>query len=219
MQPASRFEQSRIAQLLGLYAPHEPPRLPLDFGDYLSLMWRYDRCADRPRRAAYYRQCLTALASGLRIHQLAIQKLVETTPPGELFRQLPNLPYRDSRRLVDAQDRKAAINQLCHLRDSICEIGAYQQNWGVSYPGAGIQETELRERVFAVLFTALQGQFQNFARMLLVTDIVLANLLVGYDVVNDAPLDELILLHGYPDPEAERTRRDYDGDEAGSSRR
>lgn len=214
----SRFEQVRMAQLLGAYAPHEPPRQSLDFSDYLSIAWRLDRSVERPKRALYYRQCLNALASGLKIHTLPLHKLIDSCQPGDLYRQMSNLPYRSRNRLVDAADRKAAIAQLSHLRDSICEIGAYQQTWGISYPGAGILDSELRERVFAVLFTALQGQFSTFSRLLLVADIVLANLLLDYDLTDDVELETLILLHGWPDPAAEKTLRDYDGDEPGPRR-
>ena len=41
----SRFEQARINQLISSYAPNDPPRLVLDFGDMLSLVWRLDKSA------------------------------------------------------------------------------------------------------------------------------------------------------------------------------
>ncbi len=217
MSSYSRFEQARINQLLSSYSPQEPPRLSLDFGDYLSLIWRLDSCADKPKRASYYRACLAALAQALGIQDTALHKLVRITPPGEIYAQITNLPYRSGSRLLDAQDRKAAIAKLVQIRDSICTLGASQQNWRVSYPGAGIVDIDLRERVFAVLFTAFQGQFGNFARLLLVGDIVLASLLVGYDVVADINLHDLVLRSGYPDPESERAQSEYVADD--SSRR
>lgn len=208
----SRFEQSRIGQLLSTYSPADAPLHPLDFGDYLSLVWRCDQCADRPKRAQYYRQCLNALAGALKFAGTPLHRAMEAAAPGTLSAALTNIPYRGTR-LLDAVDRKAAIAQLCHLRDNICEIGAYPQTWGVSYPGAGILDVELRERVFAVLFTALQGQYANFARLLLIIDIVLANLLVGYDVTEEVTLDRLIADFGWPDPASKRSQQEYDGDD------
>ena len=74
------------------YSPEEPPRLPLDFGDYLSLLWRLDTAA--PQRERYYRQCAQALGTALGLKPLPIFRLVENTPAGEIYSQLPNLPYR-----------------------------------------------------------------------------------------------------------------------------
>ncbi len=213
MASYSRFEQARINQLLSAYSPQESPRLSLDFGDYLSLIWRLDHCAEKPKRASYYRACLSALAQALEIQDSTLHKLVKTTEPGTIYTQITNLPYRSGSRLLDAQDRKAAIAKLVQIRDSICALGASQKGWQVSYPGAGIMDVDLRERVFAVLFTAFQGQFSSFARLLLVSDIVLASLLIGYDVVQDISLHDLVIRFGYPDPESERAQSEYDADD------
>lgn len=212
MSSPTRFEQGRITQLISPYSPADPPRLPLDFGDYLSLLWRLDQCAGLPVRARYYRACATALITGLGLAAHPLARLVELTLPGDLYHQLPNLPYRAAR-LVDAQDRKAAIAQLITLRGDVLRFGTYQESWVTAYPGAGIVDTEVRERVFAVLFTALQGQFGNFARLLFVTDIVLADLLIGTDHSGaELALTELVTRHGWPDPAHPRTLKDYNGD-------
>ncbi|MDX2163670.1 MAG: hypothetical protein SF162_20305 [bacterium] len=206
----SRFEQARIQQLTGLYSPDAPPRLPLDFGDYLSLLWRIDRHADQPGRVRYYRRAAAALAGALAV-PAPVLRLVEPAPPGEVCRALANVPYRSGERLIDAQDRKAAISQLIHIRDDTLRIGTYQEGWTSSYPGSGILHTELRERVFAVLFTALQGQYSNFGRLLLVTDIVLADLLVGMDTAPEFPLTQLIDEFDYPDPADPRVKKEFMG--------
>jgi hypothetical protein len=172
--------------------------LPLDFGDYLSLLWRLDKHADQPSKVKYYRLCALALAQGLNIHGRSVFRLIETTEPGRLYQMLPNAPYRGTSRLVDANDRKAAIAQLATLRADILRIGTYHDQWPVSWPGSGIIDTELRERVFAVLFTALQGQYENFGRMLLVVDIVLADLLLGIQPQRELNLHQLITDFGYP---------------------
>lgn len=205
----SRFEQTRIDQLTSTYGPDEPPRLPLDFGDYLSLLWRLDQSADAPNRVRYYRQCALAVGTGLDLRGRSVFRLVENTPPGDLYRQLPNAPYRGTTRLIDAHDRKAAIAQLVELRADILKIGTYQDKWPVSWPGSGIIETELRERVFAVLFTALQGQFENFGRLLLVVDIVLADLLLGIQTAREVALPQLIAEYSYPNPTDSRVRWEY----------
>jgi hypothetical protein len=196
---SNRIERTRISQLTSTYGPDEPPRLALDFGDYLSLVWRLDKHASEPARVRYYRRCALALAEGLGLKGRSIFRLVELTPPGQLYQQLPNVPYRGTNRLVDAQDRKAAIAQLAQLRLDILRIGTYQDQWPVSWPGSGIIDTELRERVFAVLFTALQGQFENFGRLLLVVDIVLSDLLLGMHQMREISLPELVANFGYPD--------------------
>lgn len=195
---SNRTERTRISQLTSTYGPDEPPRLPLDFGDYMSLLWRLDKHADDPAKVKYYRRCALGLAEGLGLKGRSIFRLVELTPPGQLYEQLPNAPYRGTNRLLDAQDRKAAITQLATLRQDILRVGTYHDQWPVSWPGSGIMDTDLRERVFAVLFTALQGQYENFGRLLLVVDIVLADLLLGMQQMREINLHELIADYDYP---------------------
>ena len=103
----------------------------------------------------------------------------------------------------------ASIAQLVQLRDETLRIGTTQENWGGSFPGSGIQDEELRERVFAVLFTALQGQFSNFGRILLVIDIVLSDLLVGLNTQQEITLNDLVDDFGYPNPQDHAVRRDF----------
>lgn len=206
---SSRLERTRISQLTSTYGPDEPPRLPLDFGDYLSLLWRLDKHADESAKVAYYRRCALGLADGLGLKGRSVYRLVELTPPGQLYQQLPNAPYRGTSRLVDAQDRKAAIAQLAQLRVDILRIGTYHDQWPVSWPGSGIIDTDLRERVFAVLFTALQGQYENFGRLLLVIDIVLGDLLLGMHEMPEITLHELITRHNYPDFSDAKVRSAY----------
>lgn len=194
----NRVEQTRISQLTSSYGPDEPPRLPLDFGDYLSILWRLDKHAEDSAKVKYYRRCAMALNAGLDLRGRPIARMMEVTPPGQIYQQLPNAPYRESSRLLDAQDRKAAIAQLAKLREDILGIGTYHDQWPVSWPGSGIMDTELRERVFAVLFTALQGQYENFGRLLLVVDIVLSDLLLGMHQMKEISLHTLIAEYDYP---------------------
>jgi hypothetical protein len=206
----TRFEQARINQLTSFYGPDDAPRLALDFGDYLSLLWRLDTCGEYPGRERYYRQCIQALSVALGFKSHPIYRLVEMTPAGQIYSQLPNLPYRAGGRFVDAKDRKAALTQLIFLRGDTLRIGTYNEGWGDSgWPGSGLLDNELRERVFAVLFTALQGQFSNFGRLLLVIDIVIGNLILGLDEISEVQLPQLIADFGYPDPRDERIRRDF----------
>jgi hypothetical protein len=195
---ANTSEKARIAQLLSAYGPDDPPRLPLEFGDLLSLLWRLDQSAGDQSRASYYRQCALALAEGLGLKSRSLYRLIDVTPPGELYHHLPNAPYRATSHLIDAVDRKAAIRQLVSLRMDVLRIGTYQELWGVSWPGSGIMDTNLRERVFAILFTALEGQYQNFGRLLLVLDIVLADLLLGMGHDQAIELADLIAQYRYP---------------------
>jgi hypothetical protein len=205
----NRIEKTRISQLTSTYGPDEPPRMPLDFGDLLSLMWRLDKHADDPAKARYYRKCALSLATGLALKTSNIYRLIELTQPGQLYQQLPNAPYRGLDRLVDAQDRKAAIAQLVQLRLDILRVGTYHDEWPVSWPGSGIMDTDLRERVFAVLFTALQGQYENFGRLLLVVDIVLSDLLVGMHYMKEVPLPQLVTDYGYPNFADTKVRSSY----------
>lgn len=201
----------RINQLTSPYSPLSPPQLPLDFGDFLSLLWRIDRHADQPHLVAYYRQCVEALARALDFYQKGLGRLVRATPPGSLYRSLSNVPFRETGRLVDASARKAAIDQLVRLRGDVLSIGAYQHDWVVGWPGSGIINDELRERVFATLFTALRGQYQYLARLLLVIDIVLQELLLGTRQNTEYSLGILIERFGYPDPESPAVRELYRG--------
>jgi hypothetical protein len=209
---STQFEQARIRQLTSTYAPDDVPVLALDFGDYLSVLWRLDHCTEQPKRARYYRRCLHAMTEAFGIQGRSICRLVDQTGPGDLYQQLPNTPYRGTIHLVDALDRKAAIAQLAELRSNILRIGATSQGWGTGWPGNGILDEALRERIFAVLFTALQGQFGSFGRLLLVIDIVLANLLLGFESVREITLDELVTFHRYPDPNDSRWQKDFYGD-------
>jgi hypothetical protein len=206
---SNRIDKTRISQLTSTYGPDEPPRLPLDFGDLLSLMWRLDKHADDPAKVRYYRRCALSLAAGLALKTSNIYRLIELTPPGQLYQQLPNSPYRGLDRLVDAQDRKAAIAQLVQLRLDILRIGTYHDEWPVSWPGSGIMDTDLRERVFAVLFTALQGQYENFGRLLLVVDIVLSDLLVGMHYMKEMALPQLVAEYSYPNYTDTKIRAAY----------
>lgn len=213
MQP-SRFEQARISQLISSYSPAEPPRLPLGFGDYLSLLWRIDHAAagGHEARARYYRLCANALADALSFRPQPLHRLVEQTPAGGVCAQLSNLPYRTKTHAIDAPDRKAAISQLTVIRADLLRMGTYQEHWSGAFPGAGIVDTDIRERVFAILFTAMQGQFGNYARLLFVVDIVLANLLLGIDAPAETPLEKLIAEHQYPNPASPQVVREYAGE-------
>lgn len=208
----SPSDQRRIQQLVSTYGPDDPPRLVLDFGDYLSLLWRLDQCVDMPGRARYYRRCAQSVGDGLGFRGRSLFRLVELTEPGSVYLQLPNAPYRGTTMLVDALDRKAAIRQLAQLRSDILKIGSTNQNWKGGWPGSGILDPEVRERVFAVLFTAFQGQFSNFGRLLLVLDIVLSNLLLGFDPMDEVSLKALIDEHNYPNPADLQTHREYDNE-------
>lgn len=206
---SSHFEQARISQLLSSYGPDEPPRLPLGFGDYLSLLWRLDYHANDLGKVRYYRRAADALTSGLGIRDNIVLRFIEHAQPGDLYSQLSNVPYRGSRRLVDANDRKAAIAQLAALRNDIMRVGNYPSQWTMGWPGSGIEDTAIRERVFAVLFTALQSQYGNFARLLLVIDIVLSDLLIDGDVSQEISLHQLVVEFGFPNPHDDRVRQNY----------
>ncbi|MCB9457733.1 MAG: hypothetical protein H6671_17245 [Anaerolineaceae bacterium] len=208
----TRIERTRISQLTSTYSPDEPPRLALDFGDYLSLLWRLDQVAAEPIKVKYYRRCLQAVAAGLGIQGSQVVKLMELSAPGQLYEQLANVPYRSANRLLDAQDRKAAIAQMAQLRLDILRVGTYHDKWPVSWPGSGIMDTDLRERVFAVLFTALQGQYENFGRLLLVIDIVLSELLLGTREMAEVNVADLVEVHGYPNFNDTKVRALYYSD-------
>lgn len=205
----SRFEQSRVNQLISAYTPSEPPRTPLDFGDLLSLLWRLDLSKERPNRERYYRRCALALAKGMKLDAHPVYRHIENSDAGDVSRMLPNVIYRLKKGALDAHDGKAALDQLVRLRSDILRVGTYQESWVSNWPGSGLQDGELRERVFAVLFTALQGQFTNFGRLLLVTDIVIANLLLGLELPEEIGLIRLVSEFGYPDPSDPQTRETF----------
>ncbi|MBK8020132.1 MAG: hypothetical protein IPK19_01595 [Chloroflexi bacterium] len=206
-------DQSRAAQLISAYAPYDPPRLPLDVGDLWSLLWRLDRTTRMPNRERYYRSCALALCRGMGLEKHPIYRFIDQTPAGEVYQLLPTVVYRVRGRSLDAHDQKAAVEQLVRLRDDILRIGVYPESWANKWPGSGIQDVELRERVFAVLFTALNGQFGGFVRMLLVIDIVVANLLIDIQLPEEIALGRLIKAYQYPDPADAQMRDLYLVDE------
>ncbi|MBL8156778.1 MAG: hypothetical protein JNM70_21555, partial [Anaerolineae bacterium] len=57
-------ERTRISQLTSTYGPDDPPKMPLDFGDLLSILWRLDKHAEDTARVRYYRRCAVSLADG-----------------------------------------------------------------------------------------------------------------------------------------------------------
>lgn len=205
-------DSTRINQLTSPYSPLTPPQLPLDFGDYLSLLWRIDRHADQENRVRYYATCARSLSKALGFELRGLGRLVRTTEPGYFCASLSNVPFRMSGRLADASARKAAIHQLVALRSDILSIGSYSHDWVVGWPGSGILDTELRDRVFATLFTALRGQYAHFGRLLLVIDIVLQEMLLGTRAANEFSLGTLIERYSYPDPEDPAVRELYHGE-------
>ncbi len=199
-------DQQRILQLISDYSPTAPPQLPLSFGDYLSLLWRIDRSAANPEFVEYYRACAAALARGLGIANRSVVRMVARSAAGEIYANLTRMPYQGTGRLVDAADRRDAIGQLIDLRRHILEMGAYRDLWTVGWPGSRLADEELRERVFAVLFTAFDGQFSHFSRLLLVVDIVLQELILMERYQNDISLVRLVHDYDYPDPDSTEVR-------------
>jgi hypothetical protein len=197
----NRSDEGRIKQLTSPYSPQHPPQLPLEFGDFLSILWRVDRHAAQESMAQYYTQCARAIAQSFQFDQKSLGRMVRSTPPGQLYESLSNVPFRVTGRLLDASARKDAIRQLARLRSDVLSIGAYEHDWIVGWPGSGVLDTELRERIFATLFTALRSQYANFGRLLLVIDIVLHELLLGQRAISEVSLGTLIDQFGYRDPE------------------
>ncbi len=195
-------DQPRIAQLISPYSPATPPQFPLGFGDYLSILWRLDQSAANPAREAYYRQCALALARGLGFDQRSLGRMVERTAAGSICESLQKVPYQGTSWLVDAQDRREVIRQLVDLRQHILAMGAYRDSWTLGWPGSRLTDGMLREHVFAVLFTAFEGQFSHFSRLLLVIDIVLQELIMGTCDGKEISLTRLSQEYGYPDPDS-----------------
>ena len=203
-------DQIRIGQLVSPYSPSQPPQLPLIFGDYLSILWRLDQSAGRAGRETYYRQCANALARGLGFENRSIYRLVKTLTAGEICGSIQNSPYRGTARLVDAQDRRDAIRELMEMRGHILAMGEGRLKRTVGWPGSRMTNVELRERLFAVFFTAFDGQFRHFSRLLLVVDIVLEEMLLGQIEMREVSLIKLINELGYPDPDKAATRSLFD---------
>ncbi len=199
-------DEYRIKQLTSPYSPHNPPQLPLDFGDFLSLIWRIDRHASQNNLVEYYAQCARALAKAFQFDQKSLGRMIRSAEPGRITESLSNVPFRETGRLVDASARKDAIHQLARLRSDVLSIGSYQHDWVVGWPGSGVLDAELRERIFATLFTALRSQYAHFGRLLLVIDIVLHELLLGERAMAEVSLGTLIDQYDYPDPEDSTVR-------------
>ncbi|MBN1679281.1 MAG: hypothetical protein JW966_03260 [Anaerolineae bacterium] len=197
----NRSDQDRIKQLTSPYSPFQPPQLSLDFSDYLSLLWRVDRHYTQVNLVKYYTQCSRALSKAFGFDKKNLGRVARSAEPGEIYLALSNVPFRDTRRLADASARKAAVLQLVLLRADVLSIGSYQHEWLVGWPGSGMLDEELREHVFATLFTALRGQYVHFGRLLLVIDIVLQELLLGERDLTEISLGRLIDRYGFPDPE------------------
>ncbi len=204
-------DQRRVGQLLSSYSPADPPELTMTFSDFLSLLWRLDYSAGEPKKESYYRQCADAVAHGLAFENRSLYRMLSTSPAGGVCWSLQNAPYRGTTRLVDAQDRRDAIRQLVDLRGQILTMAAYRERWTLGWPGSRMTDVELRERLFAVFFTAFDSQFENFCRLLLVVDIVLQELLLGDRIERRISLIRLIKEFGYPDPGSSAVRAQFNG--------
>jgi hypothetical protein len=207
---AVQGDQQRIMQLVSPYSPTTPPQLPLTFGDYLSLLWLIDHCDGDSGREAYYRKAADSLSRALGFEKRSMCRLVQNTPAGGIYAVLENAPYRGTIWLVDAQDRRAAMRQLLSMRDHIVAMGVSRSRWQLGWPGSRLSDVELRERLFAVFFTAFDSQYSHFSRLLLVIDIVLQELLLGDRVSREVSLIRLIKEYGYPDPDDAMTLVLYD---------
>lgn len=201
------FDQLRIAQLTSAYSPMSPPSLPLDFGDYLSLLWLLDQAGKVQVGINYFRKCERALANALGITDTSLGHLVKITPPGAIIDNIPHLSYRKTERRIDALDRRHATAQLLQIRSDVMRLGSYVRTWDVSWPGSRITDEELRDRVYAVLFAAMPSQFDAFARILLVLDIVLQELLIETRRGDSFLLFTLVTKYGWPDPETPETEQ------------
>lgn len=210
----NRNDEARISQLTSPYSPFQPPQFPFDFGDFLSLVWRLDRHAGQANLVRYYTACVRAMMQAYDVENRGLGRVLRGAEPGQLYAALSNVPFRDQERLMDASARKAGIDQLVRLRSDTLSIGAYQHDWLVGWPGSGVLDPELRERIFATLFTALRSQYAHFGRVLLVIDIVLQELLVGTRAVMEISLGTLIDQYGYPDPEDPTVRDLFQNDRA-----
>jgi hypothetical protein len=203
------LDQPRISQLTSSYAPQYPPAMPLGFGDYLSILWRLDLSAGHEGRMRYYRACAIALSAAMGFRDAPLGQLVRATPPGELYFALRTLPYNTTERPQDADERSRAIQQLLQIRADVVGIGVYQENWENRWPGSGIADQNVRDRIHAVLFTALPSQYPVFARLVLVVDIVLQELLTGSRKLSEFDVRELVASYKYPDPRDPDVQRLY----------
>ena len=203
------LDQPRISQLTSSYSPQYPPALPLGFGDYLSILWRLDRSVGHDGRTRYYRACAITLSEALGFKDAALGMVVRSTAPGDIYNALGSVPHHSMERIPDASERRLAIQQLVKMRSDVISIGVYQEDWENRWPGSTITDTALRERIHAVLFTALPSQYPVFARILLVVDIVLQELLTGSRKISEYDLRTLIHDHKYPDPRDPDVKRLY----------
>jgi hypothetical protein len=173
------------------------------------LLWRIDRSAGHPHRELYYRQCAEAVSRGLSFDRRSMSRLVQVTEAGKIYAALDNAPYRGTVRFLDAQDRRAALHQLLDIRGHILAMASHRERWTLGWPGSRLSDVELRERLFAVFFTAFEGQFRHFSRLLIVGDIVLQEMLLGDRDRREVSLIRLINEFGYPDPDNVRVRVQY----------
>ncbi|HVO68929.1 MAG TPA: hypothetical protein VMT24_02720 [Aggregatilineaceae bacterium] len=196
----NHLDQPRISQLTSSYAPPFPPVLPLGFGDYLSILWRLDRSAGHDGKSLYYRACAIALLNALELRDTPLGQVMRAAVPGTNYDALSTVPFKEKELSPDAESRGAAIGQLVKMRSDVLTMGVYQEAWEIRWPGNGILDLDLRDRMHTVLFTALPSQYPVFARLLLVVDIVLQELLTGSHKPVEVDIPALILTYHFPDP-------------------
>src|SRR5579863_9893004 len=122
------LDQPRITQLISSYSPDSPPTQPLGFGDFLSILWRLDLTAAHEGRSRYYRACAITLSEALGFKEAPLGVLMRSATPGDVYKTLGQVPYRSAQRLVDATDRRAAIQQMIKMRVDVLTIGIYQDS-------------------------------------------------------------------------------------------
>src|SRR5437879_1364883 len=103
------LDQPRVSQLISPYSPDNPPKLPLGFSDYLSLLWRLDRAVEHQGQSQYYRACAITLLAALKFKDAPLDVLMRDTPPGHIYSSLDQLPAQQPEKWMDVEERQVAI--------------------------------------------------------------------------------------------------------------
>ncbi|MBN1966793.1 MAG: hypothetical protein JW910_19225 [Anaerolineae bacterium] len=211
-QSPQAAQLARVRQLRSAYTPDDEPALPLDCGDYLSLLVRLEDTqrkldvhgAHDPllRQRDWYEGCCRALGQALGLAGSVLDTLdaAYAYDLRDLCNRLrPELRQRHG--TFEAVYVEIAISGLLRQRADILRAGRSVHHV-TGGPGSGLKDEALKARIQALYFDRFDADLLHFSLQLLAIDDLLLELLpvrVGPPVT----LARLRAEYGYPLPAVE----------------
>ncbi len=182
---------------------YNPQWVPMDFGDLLSLLWRYDRSleAGDVDLAAYYRAAWEALLKALAIDETDLGDWL-LRAEGTIMPSLPAFVERQAPFSEDLLARAETVTHLFELREALLTFGADQTDL-VCAPDIAdrLQSQTLRQLINALFCEQLPAHIDRLLEMFVSIDELLHVLLLPWHPHQQQTLPLLVANYGFPDPD------------------